>query len=74
MANIMIVDQFPGLAFTDFRHLNPDYPTMGKNYFSGGAGLCSTAYDYTVFMQMFLNGGIYNGQINNCNGTIPAHY
>ena len=67
MANI--VDEFPGLAFTGFRHLNPDYPTMGKNYFSGGAGLCSTA-----FMQMFLNGGINNGQINNCNGTIPAHY
>jgi len=34
---------------------------MDKHYFSGGAGLTSTAFDYAVFMQMLLNGGIYNG-------------
>jgi CubicO group peptidase (beta-lactamase class C family) len=44
-----------------FRRIDPDYPTMKKTYFSGGAGLSSTAYDYAVFMQMLLNGGIYNG-------------
>ena len=44
-----------------FRNIDPDYPTMNKHYFSGGAGLSSTAYDYAVFMQMLLNGGIYNG-------------
>ena len=44
-----------------FRHIDPDYPLMKKNYFSGGAGLTSTAYDYAIFMQMMLNGGIYNG-------------
>ncbi len=44
-----------------FRHIDPDYPTMKKHYFSGGAGLSSTAYDYAVFMQMMLNGGKYNG-------------
>lgn len=44
-----------------FRHIDPDYPTMKKRYFSGGAGLSSTAYDYAVFMQMLLNGGKYNG-------------
>jgi CubicO group peptidase (beta-lactamase class C family) len=45
-----------------FRRIDPDYPTMKKTYFSGGAGLSSTAYDYAVFMQMLLNGGVYNGQ------------
>ena len=45
----------------EFRHIDPDYPAMNKHYFSGGAGLSSTAFDYAVFMQMLLNGGIYNG-------------
>ncbi len=43
-----------------FRHIDPDYPLMKKNYFSGGAGLSSTAFDYAIFLQMMLNGGIYN--------------
>lgn len=45
----------------DFRHIDPDYPLMKKSYFSGGAGLSSTAFDYAIFMQMLLNGGRYNG-------------
>src|SRR5450759_231380 len=45
----------------EFRHIDPDYPTMNKHYFSGGAGLSSTAFDYAIFMQMLLNGGTYNG-------------
>jgi CubicO group peptidase (beta-lactamase class C family) len=45
-----------------FRNIDPDYPTMNKHYFSGGAGLTSTAFDYAIFMQMLLNGGIYNGK------------
>ena len=44
-----------------FRHIDPDYPLMKKGYFAGGAGLSSTAWDYAIFMQMMLNGGIYNG-------------
>lgn len=44
-----------------FRHIDPDYPTMNKQYFSGGAGLSSTAFDYAIFMQMMLNSGKYNG-------------
>lgn len=44
-----------------FRNIDPDYPTMNKHYFSGGAGLSSTAFDYAIFMQMLLNGGTYNG-------------
>jgi CubicO group peptidase (beta-lactamase class C family) len=39
-----------------------DYPVKGaKTFFSGGAGLSSTAKDYAVFLQMYLNGGEYNG-------------
>ena len=45
-----------------FRHIDPDYPKMNKHYFSGGAGLSSTAYDYAIFLQMLLNGGVYNGK------------
>jgi CubicO group peptidase (beta-lactamase class C family) len=39
-----------------------NYPLRKKDYFSGGAGLSSTAYDYAVFLQMMLNGGTYNGK------------
>jgi len=45
----------------EFRRIDPDYPLMNKHYFSGGAGLSSTALDYAIFLQMLLNGGKYNG-------------
>lgn len=45
-----------------FRNIDPDYPMMQHRFFSGGAGLSSTAFDYAVFLQMLLNGGIYNGK------------
>jgi CubicO group peptidase (beta-lactamase class C family) len=45
----------------EFRNIDPDYPMMNKHYFSGGAGLSSTAFDYAIFLQMLLNGGKYNG-------------
>ena len=39
-----------------------DYPIEGaRSYFAGGAGLSSTARDYAIFLQMFLNKGEYNG-------------
>lgn len=42
---------------------DPDYPKKGaKTFFSGGAGLSSTTADYAKFLQMYLNGGIYNGK------------
>jgi CubicO group peptidase (beta-lactamase class C family) len=41
---------------------NPDYPNTTGTYFSGGSGLCSTPYDYAIFMQMIMNGGEYNGK------------
>ena len=41
---------------------DPDYPIKGtKKFFSGGAGLSSTAKDYASFLQMYLNGGELNG-------------
>jgi len=41
---------------------DPDFPVKGaKRFFSGGAGLCSTAKDYATFLQMYLNGGELNG-------------
>ena len=39
-----------------------DYPIKGaKRFFSGGAGLSSTAKDYATFLQMYLNQGELNG-------------
>jgi CubicO group peptidase (beta-lactamase class C family) len=41
---------------------DPDYPVKGaKRFFSGGGGLSSTAEDYARFLQMYVNGGEYNG-------------
>ena len=40
-----------------------DFPkTTNGTYFSGGAGLSSTAYDYSLFGQMLLNNGELNGK------------
>jgi CubicO group peptidase (beta-lactamase class C family) len=39
-----------------------DYPLHPTTYYSGGAGLSSTAYDYGIFLQMLLNNGVYNGK------------
>jgi len=44
-----------------YHGFNVNYPNTQGTYFSGGAGLSSTAYDYAIFLQMMLNGGIYNG-------------
>lgn len=42
---------------------NPLFP-IGEiqSYFSGGAGLTSTAYDYSRFLQMLLNNGEFEGK------------
>lgn len=46
-----------------------DFPkTPNGSYFSGGAGLNSTAYDYALFGQMLLNGG----ELNNNRILSPA--
>jgi CubicO group peptidase (beta-lactamase class C family) len=42
---------------------NPRYPVEGaKTYFSGGAGLSSTAHDYARFIEMLLNDGEVDGR------------
>ncbi|MBB4080574.1 CubicO group peptidase (beta-lactamase class C family) [Lewinella aquimaris] len=41
---------------------DPKYPIAGaRRFFSGGAGLSSTAADYASFLQMYLNGGELDG-------------
>lgn len=41
---------------------DPQFPVIGAGaFFSGGAGLSSTAKDYAIFLQMYLNEGEYNG-------------
>ena len=50
--------------------VDADYPKIIKRYFSGGAGLSSTAYDYAVFLQMIMNGGTYNGKTILCKRTV----
>ena len=39
-----------------------NYAKTNGRYYAGGAGLVSTLADYAVFLQMMLNGGVYNGQ------------
>lgn len=39
-----------------------NYPKTNGTYYSGGAGLSSTVYDYAIFLQTMLNGGIYDGK------------
>jgi CubicO group peptidase (beta-lactamase class C family) len=50
------------LDFNDNGQINIDYPKTNGTYYSGGAGLSSTVYDYAVFLQMLLNGGEYDGK------------
>ena len=42
--------------------LSVEYPKQAGTYYSGGAGLSSTLYDYAIFLQMMLNGGEYGGK------------
>lgn len=43
-------------------HYDVSYPVEGaQRFYSGGAGLSSTALDYARFLQMYLNGGEYKG-------------
>ncbi|KYP14788.1 serine hydrolase domain-containing protein [Flavihumibacter sp. CACIAM 22H1] len=39
-----------------------NYPNKAGRLYSGGGGLVSTAYDYALFMQLFLNNGRANGK------------
>jgi CubicO group peptidase (beta-lactamase class C family) len=41
---------------------DPNFPKLKGKFYSGGAGLSSTALDYAAFLQLFLNGGEYKGK------------
>jgi CubicO group peptidase (beta-lactamase class C family) len=45
-----------------FPSFDVNYPKANGTYYAGGAGLSSTVKDYATFLQMMLNGGVYNGQ------------
>ncbi len=50
-----------------------DYPIKGaKTFFSGGAGLSSTAKDYATFLQLYLNQGEMEGKRYLSRTTIDA--
>ncbi len=55
-------DQGSWKPFEAASFFDPEYPIKGaRSFFSGGAGLSSTAKDYATFLQMYLNGGELNG-------------
>jgi CubicO group peptidase (beta-lactamase class C family) len=50
------------IKYTSSPYYDTEYPIKGaKKFFSGGAGLSSTAKDYATFLQMYLNNGELNG-------------
>ena len=62
----LVTVQRPGkegwLKYEGTEHYDADYPIKGaRTWFSGGAGLTSTVRDYAAFLQMYLNGGEYQG-------------
>lgn len=59
---IQIKEDGKWIKYTYDPYYDPDYPIKGaKSFFSGGAGLSSTARDYATFLQMYLNNGELNG-------------
>lgn len=66
LVNLYRQDSTDHLVKADGNMLNgptiANYPLQKSTYYSGGAGLSSTIYDYAVFLQMLLNNGIYNGK------------
>ncbi|MEP7111164.1 MAG: serine hydrolase [Ferruginibacter sp.] len=66
LVNLYKEDSLGHLQKSDGNMLNGptvvNYPLIKSTYYSGGAGLSSTIYDYAVFLQMLLNGGKFNGK------------
>lgn len=74
------------ITYTGTEYYDASYPVNGaKTFFSGGAGLSSTAVDYAKFLQMYLNKGNYNGvrllssttvdfMMENQLGEVPGSY
>ncbi len=66
LVNLYREDSTGKLLKADSKMLNgpvgADYPLHNSTYYSGGAGLSSSIYDYAIFLQMLLNNGVYNGK------------
>ena len=66
LVNLYQEDSLGRLEKSDGNMLNGptvvNFPLIKSTYYSGGAGLSSTAFDYAVFLQMLLNGGKYDGK------------
>ena len=66
LVNLYREDSTGKLLKAESRMLNgpvgADYPLHNSTYYSGGAGLSSTIFDYGIFLQMLLNNGVYNGK------------
>lgn len=55
-------ENFMPLPGDENTSISPNFPVMGAmSYYSGGAGLTSTALDYFIFLQTLLNGGTWDG-------------
>ena len=54
------LDGFWKIYESDFYDI--DYPINGSTFFSGGAGLSTTALDFSEFLKMLINSGIYKGE------------
>lgn len=55
-------DEFQPYPVNPSGGVSPNFPVQGAmTYYSGGAGLTSTARDYYTFLQALLNGGTYSG-------------
>lgn len=62
LVEVQTIDDGKWKKFPTSEIYDPDYPIKGaKTFFSGGAGLSSTARDYANFLQMYLNKGELNG-------------
>jgi len=63
LADVQTKKEGKWAVFNDNPYYDALYPIRGaKTFFSGGAGLSSTATDYARFLQMYLNKGTYNGK------------
>lgn len=54
------LDGFWKIYESDFFDIN--YPINGSTFFSGGAGLSTTALDFYKFLNMLMNNGIYESE------------
>ena len=73
------------VTHTIYDDVDPWYPRLSGQYYSGGAGLSSTIEDYSKFLRLMLNYGTLNGQrllsrktvelmLTNQTGSMPIQF